>query len=480
MQSTSPKARLTAAFFAGLVMIGSGNGLAQDWPQWRGSGRDSHVADFKAPGSWPRELIRKWKVTVGEGVATAAWVGDRVFVFSREDGNEITRCLSPADGKELWQEKYEALGATGPAQSFSGPRSSPAVADGRILTLGVRGMLSVRDAANGNRLWRKDDFHTYPNFFTSSSPLILDGLAIAQLGGRENGALVAYELVSGNEKWRWNGPCPSYASPAVLKTGDTKLILFQTETKLVAVKAIDGSLAWESEVAPTPGGPGGGGGGRGVGGGRDYRASSPVVEGEAFIIAGRGVKAVKFAKEGDKFVGRELWNNPDKTVQFNTPVLKDGRLYGLAANNELFCLDAKDGKTLWAAPFPGTPGAEGGAPANRPARDGANYLPIRTAQTVFGQAAPPEPRPPGQGPPGMGGRRGGGMGGGYGSIVDAGSVLFALTPAGQLLVFEPSASEFKQLAVYRVADGQTYAYPVIGRKGILIKDRDALTLWALE
>jgi outer membrane protein assembly factor BamB len=89
---------------------------------------------------------QKWKVTVGEGDATPALVGDKLYVFSREQGNEVTRALNAADGKELWQDKYESLGATGPAQGHSGPRSSPAVADGKVVTLGVRGMISCLDA----------------------------------------------------------------------------------------------------------------------------------------------------------------------------------------------------------------------------------------------------------------------------------------------------------------------------------------------
>jgi hypothetical protein len=31
------------------------------------------------------------------------------------------RCLEGGNGKELWQDKYESLGASGQAQSFSGP-----------------------------------------------------------------------------------------------------------------------------------------------------------------------------------------------------------------------------------------------------------------------------------------------------------------------------------------------------------------------
>ena len=64
--------------------------------------------------------------------------------------------------------------------------------------------------------------------------------------------------------------------------------------------------------------------------------------------------------------------------------------------------------------------------------------------------------------------------------MDAGAVLFALTPAGQLVVFEPSAREYKQIAAYKVADGGTYAYPVVSGNRIFIKDRDSVTLWTVD
>jgi hypothetical protein len=77
---------------------------------------------------------------------------------------------------------------------------------------------------------------------------------------------------------------------------------------------------------------------------------------------------------------------------------------------------------------------------------------------------------------------GGGMGGGagYGSVVDAGLVLLALTPSAQLIVLEPSDKEFKQIASYKVAAGPTHAYPVASGNRIFIKDKDSLTLWTVD
>jgi len=432
LKNANRRPALLASLFAATLV---GNGSAQDWPQWRGPNRDAKATSFSAPKTWPKELTQKWKVSVGEGVATPALVGNKLYVFARQDGNEILRCLNATDGKELWQDKYESLGATGPAQGFSGPRSSPAVAAGKVVTVGVRGMISCLDAATGKLLWRKDDFKAWPGFFPSSSPLILDGLCIAQLGGRDNGAVVAYDLTSGDEKWKWSGPSPAYASPVLLTAGGTKLIVAQTESKLAALHASDGKLAWEGAAPQAAEG-----GGRGRGGGRDYKAATPIVDGQTIISAGRGIKAMQIEQEGDGFVAKELWNNADKSVQFNTPVLKNGWLYGLTQSNEIFCLNAQNGQTAWSTPFPAGEVAAGGG----------------------------------------GGGRGGRGGGGYGSMVDAGSVLLALTPSSQLVVVEPTDKEYKQLASYKVADTQTHAHPIASGNRLFIKDKDSVILWTID
>ena len=106
------------------------------------------------------------------------------------------------------------------------------MADGKVVTLGVRGVLSCFDAATGKKLWRKDDFNNWPMFFTSSSPLVVDGLCIAQLGGRSGGAIVAYDLATGEQKWKWTGDGPAYASPVLMTVGDTKLVVAETERKM--------------------------------------------------------------------------------------------------------------------------------------------------------------------------------------------------------------------------------------------------------
>ena len=141
--------RLVGVMVGCVVLLSALGVFAQDWPQWRGPNRDGKVTGFTAPQTWPKALTQKWKMTVGAGDATPALVGDRLYVFTRQGDDEVTLCLSAADGKELWRDKYAAQAVTGAAARHPGPRSSPTVADGKVVTLGVGGVLSCLDAASG-------------------------------------------------------------------------------------------------------------------------------------------------------------------------------------------------------------------------------------------------------------------------------------------------------------------------------------------
>ena len=42
-----------------------------------------------------------------------------------------------------------------------------------------------------------------------------------------------------------------------------------------------------------------------------------------------------------------IWSNDQLAPQFNSPVLKNGLLFGLTDKGFFFCIDAKSGKTAW-------------------------------------------------------------------------------------------------------------------------------------
>src|SRR5262249_10003173 len=238
-----------AAVVAGTLLLAATSTWAQDWPQWRGPNRDNKVTGFTAPKTWPKELTKKWKVSVGQGHASPVLVGEKIYVFSRQGGDEVISCLDASSGNVIWKDKYATQPATGVAGGIhAGPRSTPAVAEGKICTLGVRGILSCLDAANGKVMWRKDT-EDWPRFFTAASPVIVDGLCIAFLGGDDGGELTAYDLASGKSKWKWTGENPAYGSSALMTVAGTKQLVTLTSGALVGINVADGKLAWRVRFA---------------------------------------------------------------------------------------------------------------------------------------------------------------------------------------------------------------------------------------
>ncbi len=388
--------------------------FAQDWPQWRGANRDGKVSRFTAPQEWPKELTQKWKTTVGSGNATPALVGKKLYVFTRQGAEEVTLCLNAGNGKELWKDKYAAQAVTGPAaRQHPGPRSSPTVADGKVLTIGVGGVFSCLNAATGDVVWRKDPFpKVVPRFFMSMSPIVVDGMAIAHLGGQGNGAIIAYDLATGNERWRWADEGPDYGSPALLTAAGTRQIVTPTEKSIVGISVADGKLLWQLPFAPPR---------------RAYNAATPIVDGQTVIYtgAGRGAKAVRIEKQGDGFAAKELWSNPELAPQFNTPVLRDGLLFGLTDRSNLYCINAQTGQTAWTDASPR-------------------------------------------------GKRG------FAAIVSAGSCLVVLANDSELIVYKPSDKEYSEITRYKVADTPTYAHPIISGNRVFVKDQESVTMWMLK
>jgi outer membrane protein assembly factor BamB len=403
--------RLCGVMVGCMVLVGASCLFAQDWPQWRGPNRDGKATGFAAPQTWPNELAQKWQTIVGAGDATPALVGDKLYVFAREGGDEVLLCLDAGTGTEIWRDKNPVPAISGPdARVHGGPRSSPAVGEGKVVTLGVTGIVSCVDAASGKVAWRNRQYKGVPQFHTATSPIIVDGMAVVQLGGQGNGTIVAFDLASGSAKWKCEGEGSSYSSPVLMTVDGTKQIVAMTDKSVIGLAVADGKLLWQIPFAP--------------GGRMAYNAATPIVDGQTVIFtgSGRGAKAVKIEKQGDKFVPSDLWSNPQLAPQFNSPVLKNGLLFGLSERGMLYCIDAKTGKTAWT---------------------GTSRL------------------------------------SNFGAIVDAGPVLLVLPDRAGLIVFKPDGKQFEEVARLAVSKTPVYATPVLAGNRIIVKDASAVTTWTL-
>jgi outer membrane protein assembly factor BamB len=318
-----------------MLLICSTNLLSQDWPQFRGIGRDSKVTGFKAPSAWPTELTQQWKITVGTGDATPVLVGKKLYLHTRQGSDEVILCLDASTGKELWKNSYASDAVTGPSVSHPGPRSTPAVASGKIVTFGASGILSCLDAASGKVIWRKENpAHSVPQFFTGMSPLIVDGVCVVHVGTKDNGQVLALDLKTGNEKWKWTGDGPAYASPSLMTLSGQKHIIVQTEKNLMALNLANGKLLWQISTLPLQ---------------RFYNCVSPYIDGSRIYYTGQGtgIKAIEVTKQGDQYITKDLWSNTEVGAKWNTPVLIGGFLYGFSDQRRIYCINASNGQTGW-------------------------------------------------------------------------------------------------------------------------------------
>jgi outer membrane protein assembly factor BamB len=400
---------MTKGFLMAMIIIASQTySFSQDWPQFRGINRDCVVTGFTAPRAWPSELTQVWKVSVGTGDATPVLVGKKIFLHTRQGGDEVIQCLDASTGKELWKNSYAVTAVTGPAASHPGPRSTPAVANGKIVTFGVSGIVSCLDANTGKVIWRKENpANDVPQFFTGMSPLVIDGLCIVHVGKKDNGTLLVLDLTTGNEKWKWAGDGPAYASPSIMMIDGKKHVIVQTEKNLLSFDLADGKINWQIATPFQQ---------------RFYNSSSPCINNQTIYYTGQGsgMKAVKIEKQDDQYTVKELWDNPATGAKWNTPVLKNGFLYGFTDTKKAYCINAADGQTVWTD--------------TNPTSD-------------------------------------------FATLVDCGSLLIGMPSTGPLLVLKPDNKAYSEVTRYKVSETAVYSFPVVAGSNIYIKDAENLMMY---
>jgi outer membrane protein assembly factor BamB len=320
-----------------LLLLLTAVAYAQDWPQWRGPNRDGAAASFREPTTWPEALTQQWRVEVGLGYATPLVVGNRLFLFTRQNDNEVMTALDAASGKVVWTTPYavpfQPMRAA--ARHGAGPKSTPVYANGRLFSMGMTSIVSAFDAASGKLLWQKPATPAQPIYHTAMSPIVEGNVIIVHVGGPGDAALTAFDTASGNVRWEWKGDSPAYGSPIVAEIAGTRQLLTFTHQYLIGVRVSNGELLWQRPFR-TP---------------SDTTAQTPIIFRDTVIQNGRnnGVAAFRVVRRGDQWATEDVWHTKDVSLYMTNGVVIDGVLHGLSHLNsgEYFALDLATGAVLW-------------------------------------------------------------------------------------------------------------------------------------
>ena len=407
MMRAMNKALLALILFTSAITIN-----AQEWTQWRGPARDGSVSGKHAPAKWPDSLKRTWRVEIGEGYSSPVVAGGRVFVHGRRDPEEIVAAINLADGKVVWEQKYQAAFKKNQyaVEMAKGPNSTPLVIGNRLFTLGVSGVLNAWDTASGRLLWTRDfskSIDTSKLFCgTAASPLAVDGRVVVQVGSDiHGGQILALNPATGATEWEWRGVGPGYASPIVIN--QIGHLVTMTEGSIVGVDGKNGKELWS---VPFP---------------DEWHEniSTPLWTGTHLVVSGtrQGTHAYSLTQANGKWQATEVWKNPDVAMYMSSPVFGDGLIYGHSSKKkgQFVALDAKTGALKWA-----TEGREG---------EHASLL-LTPQHVVF------------------------------------------LTNGADLIVAKRNTPSFAVEKRYEVAEASTFAMPVLLGSNILVRDATGLML----
>ena len=312
----------------------------EDWPDWRGVGRDA--VTLAVPAEAPKALVRVWSRPMpSPAMAGIAVSGGRVVVAGRDAAGEkdLFHCLDAETGDELWTFSYAAVGDLDYTNT---PRATPVIHDGRLYLLGAFGHFHCLDLATGQVLWQKhfaDELGgEVPMWGWSSTPLIV-GQRLIINPGSETASIVAVDRVTGETVWQEPGEPAGYASFIAGVFGGVEQVIGYDGFSLGGWDLADGERLWEF-AAEHDG---------------DFNVPTPIDVGGRLLLAteNNGTRLYEFDDEGrmaDEPVARNMGLAPD----MSTPVVTGGLVIGY--DTEIRCLDLEAGlELLWSAadPAPG-------------------------------------------------------------------------------------------------------------------------------
>lgn len=233
--------------WAGLSAMFALGAAGADWAQFMGPNGDGTSAEKGFPRSWPAEGPKVcWRVPLGPGYGGAAIRGGKVFVLDRVDRQkDVLRCLDLGSGKEEWTFSYDAPGPI----DHDGSRSTPAVTETQVFTIGPFGHFHAVDRKSHEVLWKKNIVSDYgaksPRWAVAQSPVLYKDMVLAAPQSGSVG-MVAFDQKTGQERWKSESIGPmAYGSPLLVNVEGVEQFVIVNNVGAASVRAADGKVLWK-------------------------------------------------------------------------------------------------------------------------------------------------------------------------------------------------------------------------------------------
>ncbi|MCH2203128.1 MAG: PQQ-like beta-propeller repeat protein [Fuerstiella sp.] len=308
-----------------------------DWPRFGGIHEDHIVRNVTIRRDWDEKPpVALWRHPIGPGWSSFAIVGELVFTQEQRGQDEAVVCYDATTGKQIWQHTDRAR-FSDPA-SGPGPRATPTIHASHLYALGATGILNCLDPVTGDRHWTRniiEDAGTrLIEWGMAGSPLIYEDIVIVNPGGK-TGAVIAYDRLTGKQRWAGAGDRATYASPQIAELDGVPQILIYCSTGLWAHAADSGKKLWSFPWTNMT----------------KLNIAQPIVlpDKSVFISSGYGGGSalLNVTRSGDRWQVEPQWTRPDRfQLKFNGGIYRDGYVYGLD-DGILSCFDLSIGQKTW-------------------------------------------------------------------------------------------------------------------------------------
>jgi outer membrane protein assembly factor BamB len=326
----------------------------KDYPQFLGPGRSLYVLNRSLASDWSSNPPKqKWKTKIGAGWSAFSAANGYAVTQEQRGDEELVTCYEIETGKVVWTNSLAARHET--TMGYIGPRATPTIFRGDVYTLGATGVLQRIEGATGKTIWKKNLLEEAGSDLAretesiawgrSGSPLVAQDLVIVAMGGPKNGpkaSLAAYDLETGEQKWRGGERQASYASPKYAEVCGVPMILSVNEDSVSGHDVATGKQLWEHDWPGSSTG--------------DANCSQPIVINSDIVMVskgyGQGAMALQLRrsdKESGAFKVEKLWdNNRALRTKFTNVAVDEDFAYGLS-DGLLQCVNGRTGDIEWKA-----------------------------------------------------------------------------------------------------------------------------------
>jgi outer membrane protein assembly factor BamB len=304
-----------------------------EWPGFRGPGRDSIIRGVRINTDWSASPpVEMWRRPIGPGWSSFAVRGDLLYTQEQRGNDEIVACYKVSTGEPVWRHRdpvrfWESNGG-------AGPRATPTLSKDRVYAFGATGILNALASANGKVVWShnvaSDTGRKIPDWGFASSPLVVDDLVIVAAAG----TLAAYDIATGNLRWRGPSYGGSYSSPHRATIDGVLQIVLLGGPGAISVAPADGAVLWEHKWSPGP-----------------IVQPALTADGDILVNAiaatgGIGTRRLHVTQKSGGWSVEERWTSNGLKPYFNDFVVHEGHAFGFDGNI-LACIDLTDGKRKW-------------------------------------------------------------------------------------------------------------------------------------